>query len=469
MDWINIVQQSLNYIEDHVLEELDAEVLSSYVSTSNAYFQKIFHIVTGFTIGEYIRNCRLSLAGEEIAGGKVKVLDATLKYGYESPESFTKAFLKFHGMTPSAVRKQGCHLNYFYPLQIQIHIDGGFVMSRKLIPNVEKLYETKSENYMFPSCMRSAMSALNEDEAYDFSFFAGVCGDLFTQIWLEPKWRYTDSYSNVCKDTQLPLRYAFNACGYEYSYVTKEELQTDQQRYLQKIVASIDKGMPVLAFGIVGPPVCSIVCGYGNEGELLIGWSQFSGEQQEDEIFDHEFSEHYFQVRNGLDHCDALIFFGRKKEKKSMKEAMITSIQRIPKMASLPSTDEVYFGRNAFEAWADSLLEEESFLSEEQLEGPLDTYLSCVVLTGTSLFYIDDYLLRTKEICVKYARQIDDLRSLFQEEKRVFDEMIEFQGGYFFEKDRKALQNKDFRMELSKRIRAVGVCYEKACSFNLDA
>lgn len=146
----------------------------------------------------------------------------------------------------------------------------------------------------------------------------------------------------------------------------------------------------------------------------MIGWSQFSGEQQEDEIFDHEFSEHYFQVKNGLDHCDSLIFFGRKKEKKSIKEAMLTSIQRIPMMSSLPSTDEVYFGRNAFEAWADSLLDEESFLSEELLEGPLDTYLSCVVLTGTSLFYVDDYLIRAKEVCVEYAQQIDGLSVCFR-------------------------------------------------------
>ena len=150
-----------------------------------------------------------------------------------------------------------------------MNIKGGFVTSRKLIPNVERLYENKTENYMFPSCMRSLMCSMNEDERYDFTFFSGVCGDFFTQIWLEPRWRYNDSYSNVCKHTQLPIKAAFDACGYEYSYVSHEEIQKDIPYYIHEIVASIDKDLPVLTFGIVGPPVCSIIHGYAKHGNTL--------------------------------------------------------------------------------------------------------------------------------------------------------------------------------------------------------
>ena len=92
MNWINIVQKSLNYIEDHLLENLNAEMVAKSMFTSSAYFQKIFRIVTGFTVSDYIRNRRLSLAGEEFATSRIKVIDAALKFGYESPESFTKAF-----------------------------------------------------------------------------------------------------------------------------------------------------------------------------------------------------------------------------------------------------------------------------------------------------------------------------------------------------------------------------------------
>lgn len=462
MDWINIVQKALNYIEDHLLEDLYAETIAQHVFTSSAYFQRSFSIITGFTVGDYIRYRRLSLAGEDLSVNRMKVIDAALKYGYETPESFTKAFTRFHGLPPSALHKSACKLNYFAPLNIQINIKGGFIMSRKLIPNVEKLYEIKSENYMFPSCMRSVMSALNEDVTYDFSFFAGITGDFFTQTWLEPKWRYNDSYSNVCKHTQKPIQYAFDACGYEYKYVTAQEIQQNKHPLIKQITDSIDRGLPVLTFGIVGPPVCSIICGYAEEGEVLIGWSQFTGETVDDEIIDQVSSKNYFQVRDGLDQSEALLFIGRKKDQPSISECYQRAIKNIQVLAELKSTDEILFNKDAFNAWADSLLEDKYFENERLLADPLDTYQSCVVQTGTNLFYLEDYLEKAAFYCPHLANDINMLAQAFAEEKEAFDKMIEFQGGYFFERDRKALLDKEFRKALSAYVRNVGECHQKA-------
>lgn len=464
MNWINIVQKALNYIEDHLLEDIHAETIAQQVFTSSAYFQRSFSIITGISVGDYIRYRRLSLAGEELSVNRMKVIDAALKYGYESPESFTKAFTRFHGVSPSALRKSACKLNYFAPLNIQINIEGGFIMSRKLIPNVEKLYEIKSENYMFPSCMRSVMAALNEDSVYDFSFFAGISGDFFTQSWLKPEWRYNDSYSNVCKHTLKPIQYAFDACGYEFTYVSAKEIQTNKDQMVKQITDSIDRGLPVLTFGIVGPPVCSIICGYAEEGNVLIGWSQFTGETIDDEIIDQVSSENYFQVRNGLDQSEALIFIGRKKEQPSISECYQKAIQNIEVLAELKSTDEILLNKDAFDAWADSLLEDKYFENEGMLAAPLDTYQSCVVQTGTNLFYLEDYLKKAAAYCPHLADQINKLSQAFAEEKIAFDKLIDFQGGYFFERDRKALLDKEFRKTLSEYVRKVGEYYQKALS-----
>lgn len=462
MEWINIVQNTLNYIEDHLLEDINADKIASQFFISSIYFQKIFSIITGFTINDYIKNRRLSLAGEELADSKIKIIDAALKYGYESPESFTKAFTRFHGFTPSSLRKGIRQLNYFLPLNIKIDVSGGFIMSRKLIPNVEKLYQVKSENYMFPSCMRSVMAAFNEDRAYDFSFFAGVSGDFFTQLWLEPKWRYIDSYSNVCKASQKPIQAAFDACGYEYTYVDNTQIKEKEAVMLQRIIASIDKGLPVLAFGIVGPPNCSIICGYAQEGKQLIGWSQFTGELKEDELIDQVCAENYFQAENDLTHIEALIFFGKKKPRVSIADNIKHSILNIPALAALPSTEELRMGKEAFDAWADSLLCDEYFRDETMLVGPLDTYQSCVVQTGTNLFYLDAYLKNALTLCPEIEAQLKTLIDRFAQEKAAFDQLIEYQGGYFFEKDRKALLDKNFRQGLAKHVKAVGSCYEKA-------
>ncbi|WP_196029924.1 helix-turn-helix transcriptional regulator [Longicatena caecimuris] len=118
MEWINIVQKALNYMEDHLLDDIHSEQIAEAMYISNAYFQKTFKIVTRLSVSDYLRNRRLSLAGEELLLKNSKVMDTALKYGYESSESFTKAFTRFHGITPSVAQKTAGKLRYFSPLNI---------------------------------------------------------------------------------------------------------------------------------------------------------------------------------------------------------------------------------------------------------------------------------------------------------------------------------------------------------------
>lgn len=77
------------------------------IPSSNNMFTLQVLVGKWFTIGDYIRQRRLTLAGNEIVSSDEKIIDIALKYGYESPDSFTKAFTRFHGVTPTAVRKNG--------------------------------------------------------------------------------------------------------------------------------------------------------------------------------------------------------------------------------------------------------------------------------------------------------------------------------------------------------------------------
>lgn len=132
MDWITGIQAAINYIEDHLTEELDYEAIAKKSFSSAAHFQRIFSILCGYTLGEYIRSRRLTLAGAELASGKEKVIDVALKYGYDSPDSFTKAFQKFHGITPSQARSNGNLLNSFSRLSIKISLEGGTMMNYRI-------------------------------------------------------------------------------------------------------------------------------------------------------------------------------------------------------------------------------------------------------------------------------------------------------------------------------------------------
>lgn len=132
MDWITGLQKAVDYIEDHLLEDIRYEDIAAESFSSSYHFQRVFSILCGFTIGEYIRNRRLSLAGAELAGGEIKVIDAALKYGYESPDSFAKAFQKFHGVLPSQARNNGAKLRSFSRLVLKFSLEGGRLMNYRI-------------------------------------------------------------------------------------------------------------------------------------------------------------------------------------------------------------------------------------------------------------------------------------------------------------------------------------------------
>lgn len=132
MEWITGIQNAVNYIEDHLTETIDYELVAKESFSSSYHFQRVFSILSGYTLGEYIRNRRLSLAGTELATGKEKVIDIAAKYGYESPDSFAKAFQKFHGVTPSQARGSGVRLKNFSRLSLKISLEGGNVMDYRI-------------------------------------------------------------------------------------------------------------------------------------------------------------------------------------------------------------------------------------------------------------------------------------------------------------------------------------------------
>ena len=132
MDWITGIQNAINYIEDHLTEDIDYDRVAKESFSSGYHFQRVFSILSGYTLGEYIRSRRLSLAATELATGREQVIDIAAKYGYESPDSFAKAFQKFHGITPSQARSEGAVLKNFSRLSLKITLEGGSIMNYKI-------------------------------------------------------------------------------------------------------------------------------------------------------------------------------------------------------------------------------------------------------------------------------------------------------------------------------------------------
>lgn len=132
MDWIIGIQRAIDYIEDNLTETIDYEEVAKKCYSSSYHFQRVFSILCGFTLGEYIRNRRLTLAGRELATNNAKVIDVAMKYGYESPDSFAKAFQKFHGILPSQARNNGSNLKSFSRLVLKFSLEGGTTMNYRI-------------------------------------------------------------------------------------------------------------------------------------------------------------------------------------------------------------------------------------------------------------------------------------------------------------------------------------------------
>jgi AraC family transcriptional regulator len=133
MNWAEGIQDAIDYIEENITEELNYENIAARAACSAFYFQRIFGALCGMTLGEYIRCRRLSLAGCDLISTQEKVIDIAMKYGYNSPDSFTRAFTAFHGVTPSEARQKKASLKSFSRLRVQLILKGGNNMEYKII------------------------------------------------------------------------------------------------------------------------------------------------------------------------------------------------------------------------------------------------------------------------------------------------------------------------------------------------
>lgn len=122
---------AVNYIEEHLTEKINYNELGKVSYSSGFHFQRVFGIVFGLTVGDYIRRRRMSLAGAELFCGKAKVLDVAVKYGYETAESFSRAFLRFHGVLPSKV-KGGVKPRFYPKISLDKNTNGDNKMLYKM-------------------------------------------------------------------------------------------------------------------------------------------------------------------------------------------------------------------------------------------------------------------------------------------------------------------------------------------------
>lgn len=131
MEWLKNLNEAINYIEEHLTDEIDLNKLGKIAGCSGFHFQRMFSYMAEIPLSEYIRRRKMSLAAVALLNGE-KVLDVALKYRYDSPTAFNRAFQSVHGFPPSGAKFEGVTLKAFPPISFKITIKGEAEMNYRI-------------------------------------------------------------------------------------------------------------------------------------------------------------------------------------------------------------------------------------------------------------------------------------------------------------------------------------------------
>ena len=124
MEWIERLNKTISYIEEHLAEEISYDELAHIACCSSYHYQRIFAYMAGIPLSEYIRRRRMSLATIELQSGNKKIIDIGMKYGYASPTAFNRAFQSVHGIAPSIAKKGGTTIKSYPPISFKLTVKG---------------------------------------------------------------------------------------------------------------------------------------------------------------------------------------------------------------------------------------------------------------------------------------------------------------------------------------------------------
>jgi len=136
MDSLSNMNKTMEYIEEHLTEDIDYREISKIACCSEYHFKRMFSFLSGIGLSEYIRRRRLTLAALDLKDKSMRIIDVAVKYGYDSADSFSRAFHSIHGIHPSEVRNSNIQLKAYPRMTFRLSIQGGCEMNYRIVEKV---------------------------------------------------------------------------------------------------------------------------------------------------------------------------------------------------------------------------------------------------------------------------------------------------------------------------------------------
>jgi len=297
MEWINNMNDAIDYIEHHITDEIDYNIIAQKASCSVYNFQRLFSFILNMPLSEYIRYRRLTLAAIEIQNSNAKIVDLAVKYGYDSHEAFSRAFQKFHGITPSAARKKDVVLKYCSKASFKIIISGGIKMqdyvtgknSHVIQPefSIKQAHLEQFEGARCPEMqpltgsIRACLDYMGEN--YGFAdnkgtrldkgtvYIYNLVGEAYTH---DPTRMYD---TNNLKNSLDGIKRLFHNLDYKIEICTTDPERADYLPFdlMKERIKNhlFIKKRPVVTDGVWAVPMNYAVVGYTDGGDTLVGWN----------------------------------------------------------------------------------------------------------------------------------------------------------------------------------------------------
>ncbi|MHC1694217.1 MAG: hypothetical protein AB9835_02850 [Eubacteriales bacterium] len=272
---------------------------------------------------------------------------------------------------------------------------------RKVISGIPKI---GTDCHFFPAAMSACMKCLDGSPEYDYTYFDGMTGAAFGLIWQS----ITEIHSDLSDfEYEFSIPYAFEAAGYGCRVLSCPEGEDTRRFYKDHIVKSIDEGYPVIASGVLGPPVFGAVTGYDEGGEVLLGTNFFQNFMEH--TADQEYPD-YYRVGEWNLEVPRLVIFDGKRDKPDVRMLYLNALRRsidISRTLSIKGHRGIHTGQAAYKAWAEDLLRDENFPRDDlsRLEQNLDVNGGAL----TALYGRDrtgDFLRRASSVLSEGAEHI---------------------------------------------------------------
>jgi len=465
--------------------------MEQMVGFSYRHIRNIFLKTMQISLSRYILSRKIANAAFEIRHSAKSITDIAYEYDFSNPDTFTRAFRRDTGLTPSEFKKSG-HLcgrriicpgvyapvildlnspRFTLPKLKEVNAMGEMKKTSDscVLYGVPKIYYGRKEGELmqgtpFPMCLQSVLNYMGQNISY--AELMAYSGAAFRMRFDVNGWNFAAVDIRVTYENHWrPFELAFKGAGRRFKIsenpnAPKSIIKSDA---INLIKSEIDCGRPVIALGVIGPPEACIVTGYRDNGETLLGWSLFQGDGGGVDEFSGgcQIDESgYFIKSNWWDSTNAIISVGEEigtltPDKDVLENALMLMTKE--GIATYGDTKvNFYGGQSAYESWAKALEDDASFVDDERIkeigwcQGDAETML------GEGRSFASSYMCMLAQRHPDVATEMKDCARLLGAASECVLKMWEARGD-------KGLRDRQVRHDIAAVIRQAARYEKEAC------